>query len=861
MKPIKPNLASGPFGYDPEELLTHTTWLRRFARALVHDDASADDLVQDALGAVLEARGPIRDLRGFLGGVVRRRSMDVRRRDVRRRQREEMSVSERRPIVPSVDESAARVETMRIVLEELERLPVAQREAVTRRFVDGWTAAEIARESGLSQSTVRSNLARGLAALRERLDQRCGGRSAWCAALAPWIGTGGGHAGEKPRSDGATNSRGGLSAPRAQGILPTLANPVAALLILSALGLAWFSHRPSNEVDTSAAQMELVESVDVPLSAVTEAATTRVAIEPLSTAVPEPGASLEADHRQRVATVVDVLTGEPVPSMALRLLPLDADETERLRASGAVDAAIGTPIDVDRVRTNPGLLAAYAQLSERVVDVTTDDLGRVRFEALDSLESLVVAEEDENLGGVSMQSRVALHAMGEGDTIAVRVGPTFRFDVSIPEDVLEQGVMARFCGGGSMRDFGRRAWLRDGALPWVRFPHKVTTFAGEGPWEVRLEAFDGLWIAEARVHRKIGIEPEPLRLEARRTGAIEFTVTREEGAAATSRVLRLESAAGEYVETVHFDQLGEDGVSVGRVHHLEPGSYRWSRGELSGLVDAAIGEVTKVELEEIVDGPTFDAEVLIDTSEIPGRSIGGVEFTVIDTRDVMNGSFTKIERGADGWRLFLPGLPARAWNVVPVRTKGDIDWEPGLVTVRPGESAPTLVAKLPRETATLRITATDATTGERVANAEAVVDSGAPLDLEIFQCEEPGVIVGEEVPSGRSLHLLIGAPGYRTRAISLLPERDGSTLDVSLEPGSRTPVRVLRCDDLSMAEGVEILVDGRSIGRTDAHGVAWLEGRTRPAQIELGPGHADLEIVRIPDESATFGYTIPVRAR
>ena len=38
---------------------------------------------------------------------------------------------------------------------------------------------------GSSPSTVRAHLTRGLAALRERLDRRAGGRDAWCAVLAP----------------------------------------------------------------------------------------------------------------------------------------------------------------------------------------------------------------------------------------------------------------------------------------------------------------------------------------------------------------------------------------------------------------------------------------------------------------------------------------------------------------------------------------------------------------------------------------------------------------------------------------------------------------------------------------------------
>ena len=43
--------------------------------------------------------------------------------------------------------SAERVETLRILLEELQRLPAAQRDALTMRFVEGLEPAEIARRA------------------------------------------------------------------------------------------------------------------------------------------------------------------------------------------------------------------------------------------------------------------------------------------------------------------------------------------------------------------------------------------------------------------------------------------------------------------------------------------------------------------------------------------------------------------------------------------------------------------------------------------------------------------------------------------------------------------------------------------
>ena len=89
-----------------EELLEHTEWLTRLARALV-GDAAAGDVVQDtyevALGTPAHRRGP---LRPWLGGVAR----NVARMAIRsrvRRERREQAVPEHED-VPSPEQLFAR---------------------------------------------------------------------------------------------------------------------------------------------------------------------------------------------------------------------------------------------------------------------------------------------------------------------------------------------------------------------------------------------------------------------------------------------------------------------------------------------------------------------------------------------------------------------------------------------------------------------------------------------------------------------------------------------------------------------------------------------------------------------------------
>lgn len=164
-------------------------FLRALARSLLHDDAAADDVVQEALVTALR-RPPRADgsLRGWLAGIVRHLSFRRRRSEQRRAHHESAAAS---VVVLEGPESpaaiVARGELLQLLVNAVMELPAAQRDAVLLRYFEGLTAAEIARRRGLPDATVRSHLKRALDALRARLDARNrGGRAEWIALLAPW---------------------------------------------------------------------------------------------------------------------------------------------------------------------------------------------------------------------------------------------------------------------------------------------------------------------------------------------------------------------------------------------------------------------------------------------------------------------------------------------------------------------------------------------------------------------------------------------------------------------------------------------------------------------------------------------------
>jgi RNA polymerase sigma-70 factor (ECF subfamily) len=55
------------------------------------------------------------------------------------------------------------------VLDAVRKLPDAYRDTLLMRLVEGMTGAEIAERTGLTEGSVRVNLHRGMALLREKL--------------------------------------------------------------------------------------------------------------------------------------------------------------------------------------------------------------------------------------------------------------------------------------------------------------------------------------------------------------------------------------------------------------------------------------------------------------------------------------------------------------------------------------------------------------------------------------------------------------------------------------------------------------------------------------------------------------------
>jgi len=159
-------------------------WLRRFAAMLAKDLDDADDLVQETL--VVAWADPPRDVgrpaRPWLATVLRNRFRMQRRADARRELREGLGSSSA-TTTTEPERELERLEVLRILLAELDRLAPEDQKILVRRFFAGEHAADIAASLNFPAATVRSRIHRSLQRLRDALDRRCGDRRAWSVAV------------------------------------------------------------------------------------------------------------------------------------------------------------------------------------------------------------------------------------------------------------------------------------------------------------------------------------------------------------------------------------------------------------------------------------------------------------------------------------------------------------------------------------------------------------------------------------------------------------------------------------------------------------------------------------------------------
>jgi RNA polymerase sigma-70 factor (ECF subfamily) len=170
-----------------ERLQDHQQFLRSLARGLCFDPESAEDLIQETwLAALTSGMRLDRAPTPWLARVARNLAAENRVRSVRRGQREARAARARAKAAPSAEEVALRESARREAIDAVLSLHEPYRSVLLLRYYDDLPPRRVARIRGVPVETVRSQLRRGLAQVRERLDRAHGGdRRSWALALLP----------------------------------------------------------------------------------------------------------------------------------------------------------------------------------------------------------------------------------------------------------------------------------------------------------------------------------------------------------------------------------------------------------------------------------------------------------------------------------------------------------------------------------------------------------------------------------------------------------------------------------------------------------------------------------------------------
>lgn len=374
----------------PPDLSADAAWVRRLARALVGDEAAAEDVAQETLTAALERR--TQPSRAWLAAVLRNRVRRWHRGRARRVEREERAA--RDEALESPDALIVRAESLRRAVELVLALDEPYRRTVLLRYLDELSPAAIAAREGVPVATVKTRLQRALEKLRRAAADREGDpRPAWLVALAwpkgaphaPWI-AGGMLVGTK---------------------LQHMALAAAALAVLATIGgYAWKALGPERAIEAARVEAPAAEPIEPSAREAPEPIedATRVALDEARTEAEDAAALAEPDSLLR-GIVVDALD-RPIegaeldvwfdPAASSSVLWWSEPPREHV-ASGETDADGRFAIELAPGRPHELEVRAAGFAPVLVADCTPGQELRVVVERGVHLRGRVVSAEDERV--------------------------------------------------------------------------------------------------------------------------------------------------------------------------------------------------------------------------------------------------------------------------------------------------------------------------------------------------------------------------------------------------------------------------------------------------------------------------------
>ncbi|MEO6711513.1 MAG: RNA polymerase sigma factor, partial [Planctomycetota bacterium] len=348
-----------------EGLLAHSEWLSGLARRLVRDPAAAEDLVQDTWHVALRS-GHGKE-RGWLATVISNLARARARGESARRERERRCAASEG--IEGPDQLVLRAESQRNLLAHVLSLDEPYRTTLLARYVEGRSAAEIARRSGVNESTVRTRLARALEQLRARLSgEHRADRMLGLGALLAGAGGGAG---------GAVTTGGMISKAATAGIGVWIMGTTTKIAIAAAVLLcAWLAWRPTDQgpADLDRAGREQAPKSEAPIEAPTpEPSSTREALEKVAVQAPATSQESVDPSKPSVAPptakfeVLFTRDGAPVAGVTAWLIAAkNAGWSKRAKNPvmfiDLLDVRFAWPSDSPKATSNSDGIAAFSEL-------------------------------------------------------------------------------------------------------------------------------------------------------------------------------------------------------------------------------------------------------------------------------------------------------------------------------------------------------------------------------------------------------------------------------------------------------------------------------------------------------------------
>jgi RNA polymerase sigma-70 factor, Bacteroides expansion family 1 len=143
-----------------------------FANKFVDDKMHSEDIVLDTFVKAWERRDTFLDaknVKAFLYISVKNTCLNHIREKATEKKRKGRIAQNAELIEEDAERLRIKAEVYRMIVQEIDKLPEKCKEIVTRIYQDGLTVSEVAREMGLSESTVRNQKLRGIQIMRKRL--------------------------------------------------------------------------------------------------------------------------------------------------------------------------------------------------------------------------------------------------------------------------------------------------------------------------------------------------------------------------------------------------------------------------------------------------------------------------------------------------------------------------------------------------------------------------------------------------------------------------------------------------------------------------------------------------------------------